>query len=75
VRAFNHRFAEMWAMPLALLHEHDDAGVQAWMARSVVDAKSYENRLQALREAALVTASDRVELHSGQVLIGSSVIF
>ena len=67
VRAFNRRFAEMWAMPLALLQEHDDAGVQAWMTRSVVDAKSYENRLHALREAALVTASDRVELHSGQV--------
>ena len=67
VRAFNRRFAEMWAMPMVLLQEHDDAGVQAWMARSVVDAKNYENRLHALREAALVTASDRVELHSGQV--------
>ncbi|MDP1646652.1 MAG: EAL domain-containing protein [Rubrivivax sp.] len=68
VRAFNRRFAEIWAMPLALLQERDDAGVLAWMVRSVVDAKSYESRLHALRDAAMVTASDRIELHSGQVL-------
>jgi diguanylate cyclase (GGDEF)-like protein len=68
VRAFNRRFADIWAMPMVLLQERDDAGVQAWMARSVVDAKAYEHRLQALREAALVTASDRIELHSGQML-------
>ena len=68
VRAFNRRFAEMWAMPLSLLNERDDVGVQAWMVRSVVDAKSYEHRLQALREAALVSACDRIELHSGQVI-------
>jgi diguanylate cyclase (GGDEF)-like protein len=68
VRAFNQRFAEMWAMPLALLQARDDAGVMDWMTRSVVDAKGYEHRLQALREAALVTACDRIELHSGQVL-------
>ncbi len=68
VRAFNRRFAEIWAMPLALLQERDDAGVQAWMVRSVVDAKGYECRLHALRETAPVTASDRIELHSGQVL-------
>jgi diguanylate cyclase (GGDEF)-like protein len=68
VRAFNQRFAEMWAMPLALLQARDDAGVMNWMTRSVVDARGYEHRLQALREAALVTACDRIELHSGQVL-------
>ena len=68
VRAFNQRFAEMWAMPPALLQARDDAGVMDWMTRSVVDAKGYEHRLQALREAALVTACDRIELHSGQVL-------
>jgi diguanylate cyclase (GGDEF)-like protein/PAS domain S-box-containing protein len=67
VRAFNRRFAEMWAMPLALLQAQDDAGVMAWMARSVVDARHYEQRLQALHEAALVTASDRIELHSGEM--------
>jgi len=67
VRAFNRRFAEMWAMPLVLLQDRDDAAVQSWMSRSVVDAAAYEHRLHALRDASLVTASDRIELHSGQV--------
>ena len=68
VRAFNRRFAEIWAMPVSLLQDRDDAAVQAWMARSVIDRKGYEHRLHALQEAALVTGSDRIELHSGQVL-------
>ena len=66
--AFNHRFAELWAMPMALLQRHDDAAVQAWMAQSVVDTAAYGHRLQVLRQATLVTASDRIELHSGRVL-------
>ncbi|MDP1900266.1 MAG: EAL domain-containing protein [Rubrivivax sp.] len=68
LRAFNRRFAEIWAMPLDMLQQHDDLAVQAWMARSVNDTQAYEGRLQALRQAALVSASDRLELHSGQVL-------
>ena len=68
VRAFNRRFAEIWDMPLALLQERDDIGVRAWMARRVVDAEAYEHRLRALCEAALATANDRLELHSGQLL-------
>jgi diguanylate cyclase (GGDEF)-like protein len=68
LRAFNRRLAEMWAMPLDMLQQHDDAAVQAWMARSVNDAQAYERRLQALRQATLVSASDRLELHSGQIL-------
>jgi diguanylate cyclase (GGDEF)-like protein len=68
VRAFNRRFADMWAMPLPLLQARDDDGVMAWMQRSVVDARGWERRLQALREATRVSTSDRIELHSGQVL-------
>ena len=68
VRAFNRRFAEMWAMPVALLQEHDDAAVQAWMRRSLADPAAYELRLHTLEQALLLTASDRVELLSGQVL-------
>jgi len=68
VRAFNRRFAEIWDMPLSLLQERDDTRIQAWMARRVADLRDYEHRLHALREAARVSASDRIELHSGQVL-------
>ncbi len=71
VRAFNQRFAEIWGLPPDLLRQRDDAAVQAWMARSVSDAgegPGYERRLQALMQATLVSASDRLELHSGQIV-------
>ena len=68
LRAFNRRFAEIWGMPPDLLAGRDDAAIQAWMHRSVLDAEAYERRLQALRHATLISASDRLELHGGQVL-------
>ena len=71
IRAFNHRFAEIWGMPPDMLQQRDDVAVQAWMARSVSDdgeGPGYESRLRALLQATLVSASDRLQLHSGQVL-------
>ena len=66
VRGFNRRFAELWAIPLALLQQRE-AAVLSWMARSVVDADGYDSRLQALAQASFIVANDRLELHSGQV--------
>ena len=72
LRAFNRRFAEIWGMPLELLEQNNDAAIQAWMARSVApgadDAPHYDDRLRALLQATLNSASDRLALHSGQVL-------
>ena len=68
VRAFNRRFAELWALPLALLQQHDDAAVQAWMARSLPDPVAYQQRLRVLAQATLMVSTDRLELASGQVL-------
>lgn len=68
VRAFNRRFAELWSLPMALLVQRDDVAVHAWMARSVVDGDGYETRMRALQQSVLVSASDRLVLHSGKVL-------
>jgi diguanylate cyclase (GGDEF)-like protein len=68
VQAFNHRFADLWGMPLDLLRQHDDSAVQAWMVRSVTAPDLYERRLHALSQATLVSATDRIVLHSGQAL-------
>ena len=68
VRAFNRRFAELWGMPLSLLQQHDDVAVQAWMSSSLADPPAYQRRLQALAQATLSVATDRLELLSGQVL-------
>ena len=68
IRTFNRRFAQIWAMPVTLLQQHDDAAVYTWMNRSVVGPEDYERRLQVLVQATGVTATDRLRLHSGQVL-------
>ena len=68
VQAFNRRLAELWGMPAAMLLANDDAAVQAWMLRSVTEPEAYSRRLQALSQATLIVASDRLELHSGQVM-------
>jgi diguanylate cyclase (GGDEF)-like protein len=68
VQAFNRRFSDLWALPPELLQQHDDAAVQAWMTRSVLDPEAYQRRLQALGHACLFNASDRIELSSGLVL-------
>ncbi|HMO48867.1 MAG TPA: EAL domain-containing protein [Rubrivivax sp.] len=68
IRAFNRRFAQTWGMPEELLQRRQDEAVHEWMRRSVVDADTYQQRLRALQDDALQSASERLTLHSGQVL-------
>jgi len=41
IRGYNHRFAELWALPQELSQQRNDAAIQAWMAQNVIDAASY----------------------------------
>ncbi|MBA4177538.1 MAG: bifunctional diguanylate cyclase/phosphodiesterase [Leptothrix sp. (in: Bacteria)] len=66
--ACNRRFAEIWGLPTELLQRDDDAAVQGWLLRSVVDHAAYASRLQALRETPQAVATDRLALHSGQIV-------
>jgi diguanylate cyclase (GGDEF)-like protein len=68
IRSFNRRFAQIWSLPEALLQSGNDAAVYDWMRRSVSDPVRYQQRLDAVCEAVLMTASDRLRLRSGQVL-------
>ena len=68
IRAFNRRFAQIWGMPQELLLQHQDEAVYAWMRRSVADGELYQQRVDAILDATLLQASERIELHSGQVL-------
>ncbi len=68
IRAFNQRFAATWGIPADLLESHRDEAVYDWMCRSVPDSAAYRRRLHAIQEATLLSASDRLTLHSGQVL-------
>jgi diguanylate cyclase (GGDEF)-like protein len=68
IRAFNRRFAMVWAVPDDLLAAHDDEAVHAWMLRCVAEPETYQRRLQAIRDATLLSSNERLALHSGQVL-------
>ena len=68
IRAFNRRFAQIWGLPDSLLTERQDDAVYDWMRRSVVDPEAYTRRLAQIHEATLLQASERITLHSGQVL-------
>jgi diguanylate cyclase (GGDEF)-like protein len=68
IRVFNQRFAQLWAIPSDLLVTRQDEAVHAWLRRSVHDGEAYQARLQAIAEAALLSATDELTLHSGKVL-------
>ena len=68
IRAFNRRFAQIWGLPESLLTERQDDAVYDWMRRSVVDPEAYTRRLGQIHEATLLQASERITLHSGQVI-------
>ncbi|MBL8315356.1 MAG: EAL domain-containing protein [Rubrivivax sp.] len=68
ILAFNRRFGELWGMPPDLLQQRDDAAVKAWMARMATEPEAYAQRLHALDQAVLISANDRLVLHSGQML-------
>jgi diguanylate cyclase (GGDEF)-like protein/PAS domain S-box-containing protein len=68
VRAFNRRFAQIWGLPEELLVQKDDNAIHDWMKRSVIDTDAYERRLAALQQAALLSTTERLLLHGGQVL-------
>jgi diguanylate cyclase (GGDEF)-like protein/PAS domain S-box-containing protein len=68
IRAFNRRFAQIWGLPPELLQRHDDRAVHEWLASNVVDANDYQRRLGDLAQAALLHATDRLRLTSGQIV-------
>ena len=68
IRGYNHRFAEMWALPQQLLTQRDDAAIYAWMAQSVADAAGYAARLAMIAQAPLLETTDMLALRSGRVL-------
>lgn len=68
IRGFNRRFAQMWGMPEDLLLAHQDTAVFDWMRRSVVDPEVYQRRVDAIQEATLLQATERITLLSGQEL-------
>jgi diguanylate cyclase (GGDEF)-like protein len=67
IRAFNRRFAQLWAIPDHLLHAGNDAAVFDWMRRSVTDGAEYQRRLAAIESGEAGPSTERLTLHTGQV--------
>ena len=68
IRSFNRRFTQIWGIPEALLESADDAKVHDWMRRSVIDPETYQRRLAAIQDAALLSSTEQLQLHAGQML-------
>ncbi|MFO1273004.1 MAG: EAL domain-containing protein [Rubrivivax sp.] len=68
LRAFNRRFAQMWALPEEMLGARDDDAIREWMQHQVADPEGYARRLSAVHQAALLSSTERIQLASGRVL-------
>ena len=51
ITGFNRAWAELWALPEALLLHRDEAAIQAHMLECVADGAAYRERLEARRKA------------------------
>jgi diguanylate cyclase (GGDEF)-like protein len=72
IRVFNQRFANLWALPMDLLHQRDHHAVQVWMhdrvAGDAAARHSYQQRWQMINDAVELTDTARIELQGGGVL-------
>ena len=68
IRAFNRRFARMWALPDGVLHASDDRAVHEWMRMNVMDVDAYDRRLEDVYAHTLAEAHDEVAQVNGAVI-------
>ncbi|MEW6694397.1 Cyclic di-GMP phosphodiesterase Gmr [Tepidimonas thermarum] len=68
IRAFNRAFADLWALPEALLTQQDDAAIWGHLATCVPDAHGFQSRLSELQRHPLLEAHDIVPLRNGRIL-------
>lgn len=74
IRAFNHRFADLWQLPVAFLTQRDDAAILAHMAQQVADAgDEFAHFLKTPAEQAMAQTCDVLQLRSGIVVERRSV--
>jgi EAL domain-containing protein (putative c-di-GMP-specific phosphodiesterase class I)/GGDEF domain-containing protein/PAS domain-containing protein len=68
IRAFNRRFAALWALPDAVLHASDDRAVHAWLRMNVMDLDGYDRRLEEVFAHTLAEAQDTLALVNGAAI-------
>lgn len=73
IRAFNHRFAELWQLPEPLLVQRDDAAVFAHLEAQTISSDSQFTLLQDAQDLSAPETSEVLQLLSGRVLERRSV--
>ena len=73
IRAFNHRFAELWQLPEPLLVQRDDAAVFAHLEAQTISSESQFTLLQDAQDLSAPETSEVLQLLSGRVLERRSV--
>ncbi|GGH58686.1 hypothetical protein GCM10010975_19550 [Comamonas phosphati] len=73
IRAFNHRFADLWQLPTPFLTQGDDASILAHMTAQVVAGEAGFGNLVTAPEQAMIETSDVLELCNGTVMERRSV--
>ena len=68
IRAFNRRFARMWALPDGVLHAGDDRAVHEWIRMNVMDVDGYDRRLEEVYAHTLAEAHDEIAQVNGALI-------
>jgi len=68
IRAFNRRFAAMWALPDAVLHAADARAVPDWLRMNVMDVDGYDRRLEDVYAHTLTEAHDEIAHVNGALI-------
>ncbi len=68
IRAFNRRFAALWAIPDAVLHANDDRTVHEWLRMNVMDVDGYDRRLEDVYAHTLAETHDEIAHVNGAVI-------
>jgi PAS domain S-box-containing protein len=64
----NHRFARIWQLPEALLNQHDDQQIFAFIESQLQQPESYHQRLDELFAAPTTDGFDTLTLTDGRVI-------
>jgi diguanylate cyclase (GGDEF)-like protein/PAS domain S-box-containing protein len=68
VRSFNQRFAALWDLPAALLHQRSDAALKQHMQDSLMAVSHHGQHLAGEAPSPLLEGSEVLSLRSGRVL-------
>jgi len=68
ITGFNRAWAELWALPEALLLHRDEAAIQAHMLECVADGAAYREQLEALVREPMHEARDVLQFADGRLV-------